>query len=120
MIDNSNGILPLEYNEVAVTRRMFRSGESEYLINGNQRRLRDIRELFMDTGIGVEGYSIIGQGKIADIVSTKPENRRQIFEEAAGVVLYKSRKSEAENKLRAATVDHSRDRRAHRRTQGRF
>ena len=105
VIDNSGGILPLEYNEVAVTRRMFRSGESEYLINGNQCRLRDIRELFMDTGIGVEGYSIIGQGKIADIVSTRPENRRQIFEEAAGVVLYKSRKSEAENKLKAATVD---------------
>lgn len=105
VIDNTEGILPLEYNEVAVTRRMFRSGESEYLINGNQCRLRDIRELFMDTGIGVEGYSIIGQGKIADIVSTKPENRRQIFEEAAGVVLYKSRKSEAENKLRAATND---------------
>lgn len=105
VIDNSTGMLPLEYNEVAVTRRMFRSGESEYLINGNQCRLRDIRELFMDTGIGVEGYSIIGQGKIADIVSTRPENRRQIFEEAAGVVLYKSRKTEAENKLRAATVD---------------
>ena len=105
VIDNTEGILPLEYNEVAVTRRMFRSGESEYLINGNQCRLRDIRELFMDTGIGVEGYSIIGQGKIADIVSTKAENRRQIFEEAAGVVLYKSRKTEAENKLKAATVD---------------
>lgn len=105
VIDNSAGILPLEYNEVAVTRRMYRSGESEYLINGNQCRLRDIRELFMDTGIGVEGYSIIGQGKIADIVSTKPENRRQIFEEAAGVVLYKTRKTEAENKLKAATVD---------------
>ena len=105
VIDNSEGILPLEYNEVAVTRRMFRSGESEYMINGNQCRLRDIRELFMDTGIGVEGYSIIGQGKIADIVSTRPENRRQIFEEAAGVVLYKSRKTEAENKLKAATVD---------------
>ena len=105
VIDNSGGILPLEYSEVAVTRRMFRSGESEYLINGNQCRLRDIRELFMDTGIGVEGYSIIGQGKIADIVSTRPENRRQIFEEAAGVVLYKSRKSEAENKLKAAAVD---------------
>ena len=105
VIDNSTGILPLEYNEVAVTRRMFRSGESEYLINSNQCRLRDIRELFMDTGIGVEGYSIIGQGKIADIVSTKPENRRQIFEEAAGVVLYKSRKSEAENKLKAASAD---------------
>ena len=105
VIDNSGGILPLEYSEVAVTRRMFRSGESEYLINGNPCRLRDIRELFMDTGIGVEGYSIIGQGKIADIVSTKPENRRQIFEEAAGVVLYKSRKTEAENKLKAATID---------------
>ena len=105
VIDNSSGILPLEYSEVAVTRRMFRSGESEYLINGNQCRLRDIRELFMDTGIGVEGYSIIGQGKIADIVSTRPENRRQIFEEAAGVVLYKSRKSEAESKLKAAAID---------------
>ena len=103
VIDNSNGILPLEYSEVAVTRRMFRSGESEYLINGSQCRLRDIRELFMDTGIGVEGYSIIGQGKIADIVSTKPENRRQIFEEAAGVVLYKTRKAEAENKLKTAS-----------------
>ena len=105
VIDNSGGILPLEYSEVAVTRRMFRSGESEYLINGNPCRLRDIRELFMDTGIGVEGYSIIGQGKIADIVSTKPENRRQIFEEAAGVVLYKTRKTEAENKLKAASID---------------
>ncbi|MBE6041599.1 MAG: chromosome segregation protein SMC [Clostridiales bacterium] len=103
VIDNSTGILPLEYTEVAVTRRMFRSGESEYLINGSQCRLRDIRELFMDTGIGVEGYSIIGQGRIADIVSTKPENRRQIFEEAAGVVLYKSRKTEAENKLKTAS-----------------
>ena len=105
VIDNSAGILPLEYNEVAVTRRMYRSGESEYLINGNPCRLRDIRELFMDTGIGVEGYSIIGQGKIADIVSSKPESRREIFEEAAGVVLYKTRKNEAENKLKAATVD---------------
>lgn len=105
VIDNSTGILPLEYSEVAVTRRMFRSGESEYLINGSQCRLRDIRELFMDTGIGVEGYSIIGQGKIADIVSTRPENRRQIFEEAAGVVLYKSRKAEAENKLKSASAN---------------
>ena len=105
VIDNSTGILPLEYNEVAVTRRMFRSGESEYLINGSQCRLRDIRELFMDTGIGVEGYSIIGQGKIADIVSTRPENRRQIFEEAAGVVLYKSRKAEAESKLKSASAN---------------
>lgn len=105
VIDNSAGILPLEYNEIAVTRRMYRSGESEYLINGNPCRLRDIRELFMDTGIGVEGYSIIGQGKIADIVSSKPESRREIFEEAAGVVLYKTRKNEAENKLKAAVID---------------
>lgn len=103
VIDNSTGILPLEYNEVAVTRRMYRSGESEYMINGNQCRLRDIKELFMDTGIGVDGYSIIGQGKIAEIVSSKGEDRRQIFEEAAGVVLYKSRKTEAENKLKTAT-----------------
>ena len=103
VIDNSLGILPLEYNEVQVTRRMYRSGESEYLINGNQCRLRDIKELFMDTGIGVDGYSIIGQGKIQEIVSTKPENRREIFEEAAGVVLYKSRKAEAERKLAAAS-----------------
>jgi len=103
VIDNTTGILPIEYNEVAVTRRMYRSGESEYLINGNPCRLKDIRELFMDTGIGVDGYSIIGQGKIAEIVSTKPENRRQIFEEAAGVVLYKSRKTDAENKLKSAT-----------------
>ncbi len=103
VIDNSTGILPLEYNEVAVTRRMYRSGESEYLINGNLCRLKDIKELFMDTGIGVDGYSIIGQGKIAEIVSSKGEDRRQIFEEAAGVVLYKSRKTDAENKLKTAT-----------------
>lgn len=104
-IDNSSGILPIEYNEVAVTRRMYRSGESEYLINNNPCRLRDIKELFMDTGIGVDGYSIIGQGKIVDIVSTKPENRREIFEESAGVVLYKTRKSEAERKLKSASDD---------------
>ena len=103
VIDNSTGILPLEYQEVAVTRRMYRSGESEYLINGNPCRLKDIKELFMDTGIGVDGYSIIGQGKIAEIVSSKGEDRRQIFEEAAGVVLYKSRKTDAENKLKTAT-----------------
>ncbi|NLY82341.1 MAG: AAA family ATPase, partial [Clostridiales bacterium] len=102
VIDNSTGILPIEYNEVAITRRMYRSGESEYLINNNQCRLKDIRELIMDTGIGVDGYSIIGQGKIADIVSTKAEDRREIFEEAAGVVMYKKRKSQAEKKLGSA------------------
>ena len=99
VIDNSTGILPIDYNEVAITRRMFRSGESEYMINNNHCRLRDIRELIMDTGIGVDGYSLIGQGKIADIVSNKPESRREIFEEAAGVVMYKSKKQEAERKL---------------------
>lgn len=103
VIDNVDGSLPVEYKEVAVTRRMYRSGETEYLINGNPSRLRDIKELFMDTGIGVDGYSIIGQGKIADIVSTRPENRREIFEEAAGVVLYKTRKADAERKLNAAS-----------------
>lgn len=103
VIDNSTGILEIDYNEVAITRRMFRSGESEYLINNNQCRLRDIRELIMDTGIGVDGYSLIGQGKIADIVSNKPESRREIFEEAAGVVLYKSKKADAERKLASTT-----------------
>ena len=103
VIDNSTGLLDIDYNEVAITRRMYRSGESEYLINNNQCRLRDIRELIMDTGIGVDGYSLIGQGKIADIVSNKPESRREIFEEAAGVVLYKSKKAETEKKLESTS-----------------
>lgn len=103
VIDNTTGILPIDYNEVAITRRMYRSGESEYLINNNQCRLRDIRELIMDTGIGVDGYSIIGQGKIAELVSNKPESRREIFEEAAGVVMYKSKKAESEKKLASAS-----------------
>ena len=105
VIDNTTGILPIDYNEVAITRRMYRSGQSEYLINSNQCRLRDIRELIMDTGIGVDGYSLIGQGKIADIVSSKAESRREIFEEAAGVVLYKSKKAEAEQKLSATNTN---------------
>lgn len=105
VINNSTGILDIDYNEVAITRRMYRSGESEYLINNNQCRLRDIKELIMDTGIGVDGYSIIGQGKIADIVSNKPESRREIFEEAAGVVMYKSKKAEAERKLEASNAN---------------
>ena len=105
VIDNSEGILPIDYNEVAITRRMYRSGESEYLINNNHCRLRDIRELIMDTGIGVDGYSIIGQGKIAEIVSNKPESRREIFEEAAGIVMYRSKKAETERKLAASTAN---------------
>ena len=102
-IDNSDGSLPIDYKEVAITRRMFRSGESEYHINGNQCRLRDIRELIMDTGIGVDGYSLIGQGKIADIISNNTESRREIFEEAAGVVAYRTKKAEAERKLASTT-----------------
>ena len=105
VIDNSQGILPTDYNEVAITRRMYRSGESEYLINNNQCRLRDVRELIMDTGIGVDGYSIIGQGKVQNIIEGKPEERREILEESAGVVMYKSRKREAENKLDKANVN---------------
>lgn len=103
VMDNSEGTLPVDYNEVAITRRMFRSGESEYSINNNQCRLRDIRELIMDTGIGVDGYSLIGQGKISDIVSNKTESRREIFEEAAGIVMYRTRKAESERKLAAAS-----------------
>ena len=105
VIDNAEGTLPIDYKEVALTRRMFRSGESEYHINGNQCRLRDIRELIMDTGIGVDGYSIIGQGKISEILSNKTESRREIFEEAAGIVLYRTKKAESERKLEAANAD---------------
>lgn len=108
IIDNSDESLPIDYKEVAITRRMYRSGESEYHINGNQCRLRDIRELIMDTGIGVDGYSIIGQGKIADIISNKTESRREIFEEAAGIVSYRTKKTEAERKLASTTQNMAR------------
>ena len=103
VIDNSDSALEIDYNEVAITRRMYRSGESEYLINNTPCRMRDIRELIMDTGIGVEGYSIIGQGKISDIISNNTESIREILEETAGIVMYRSRKAEAERKLTAAT-----------------
>lgn len=105
VIDNSEGTLPIEYQEVAITRRMFRSGESEYSINNHTCRLRDIRELIMDTGIGVDGYSLIGQGKISDIISNKTESRREIFEEAAGIVMYRTKKAESERKLTAASAN---------------
>jgi chromosome segregation protein len=98
-LDNSSGSLPLDFNEVTVTRRVHRSGESEYFINKQACRLKDITELFMDTGIGKEAYSIIGQGRIEEILSTKSEDRRGIFEEASGIVKYKSRKKETEKKL---------------------
>lgn len=80
--DNKDGVIPVDYQEVAITRRMFRSGESEYYINKNSCRLKDIKELFMDTGVGKDGYSIIGQGRVDEILSTRPEDRRNIFEEA--------------------------------------
>lgn len=98
-LDNSDKALPLDYSEVTVTRRVHRNGDSEYLINKQSCRLKDITELFMDTGIGKEAYSIIGQGRIEEILSTKSEDRRGIFEEASGIVKYKSRKKEAERKL---------------------
>ena len=103
VIDNGYGALPIDYKEVAITRRMYRSGESEYLINNARCRMKDIRELIMDTGIGVEGYSIIGQGKISDIISNNTESIREILEETAGIVMYRSRKAEAERKLKNAT-----------------
>ena len=99
VIDNTDGKLPIEFAEVVVTRRIFRNGESGYLINKAPCRLKDIQELFMDTGIGKDGYSIIGQGKIDDILSNKSEDRRNIFEEAAGIVKYRARKTESEKKL---------------------
>jgi chromosome segregation protein len=90
--NNEDNTLPIEYNEVVVTRRVFRSGESEYYINKNPCRLKDVKSIFMDTGIGKDGYSIIGQGRIDEILSDKPEDRRSIFEEAAEIVKYKSKK----------------------------
>ncbi len=99
VFDNTDGILPIEYTEVTVTRKIYRSGETGYFINKVQCRLKDIQELFMDTGIGKDGYSIIGQGKIDEILSDKSEDRRHIFEEAAGIVKYRSRKEESEKKL---------------------
>ena len=97
--DNSDHKLPTSYEEVTVARRVYRSGESEYLMNGTNCRLRDVQELFLDTGIGKEGYSIIGQGQIDKILNGKPEERRELFDEAAGIVKYKKRKATAEKNL---------------------
>ncbi|MBQ6992808.1 MAG: chromosome segregation protein SMC [Clostridia bacterium] len=99
VIDNSDGKLPIEYSEATVTRRIYRNGETGYFINKTPCRLKDVLELFMDTGIGKDGYSIIGQGKIDEILSNKSEDRRKIFEEAAGIVKYRTRKAESEKKL---------------------
>lgn len=98
-LDNADRHLGLDYNEITIARRVYRSGESEYLMNGTSCRLKDINELFYDTGIGKEGYSIIGQGQIEKILSGKPEERRELFDEAAGIVKYKRRKATAQKKL---------------------
>ena len=99
VFDNTDGTLPIEYTEVTVTRKIYRSGETGYYINKVPCRLKDVLELFMDTGIGKDGYSIIGQGKIDEILSNKSEDRRHIFEEAAGIVKFRTRKAESEKKL---------------------
>jgi chromosome segregation protein len=98
-MDNADHALPIDYGEVTVARRIYRSGESEYLLNGTTCRLKDVQELFYDTGIGKEGYSIIGQGQIEKIISGKPEERRELFDEAAGIVKFKRRKATTEKKL---------------------
>lgn len=98
-VDNSDRLLKIDFAEIAITRRLYRSGESEYMINGQQVRLKDINALFMDTGLGKDSYSIIGQGKVDEILSTKSEDRRRVFEEAAGIQKFKTRKVEAQRKL---------------------
>lgn len=99
VLDNSDHYLPLEYSEISVTRRYRRTGESDFFINKQPCRLKDIQELFMDSGLGKESFSIISQGKVEAIFSSKPEDRRGIFEEATGVLKYKQRKKKAEQKL---------------------
>ena len=101
-IDNTDRSLDIENDLVSVTRKLYRNGDSEYILNGDQVRLKDILELFMDTGLGRDGYSIIGQGRIADIVSGKSSERREIFEEAAGISKFRYKKAEAERKLAAS------------------
>ena len=106
--DNSDKRLPIDYSDVSITRRLFRSGESEYFINRTQCRLRDIKELFLDTGMGEDGYSSMEQGKVEWILQSKPEERRELFEEAAGVSKYRTRREEALRKLDRVEIDLSR------------
>ncbi|MDO5157046.1 MAG: chromosome segregation protein SMC [Eubacteriales bacterium] len=107
-LDNSDHSLPIDFEEVTVARRVYRSGESEYLINGTVSRLKDVHSLFFDTGIGKEGYSIIGQGQVEKILSGKPEERRELFDEAAGIVKYKKNKAATEKSLAAERENLSR------------
>ena len=97
--DNTDRFFNISYDELSITRKLYRSGESEYQINKNTCRLKDITDLLFDSGIGKNGYSVIGQGKVSEIVDEKPEERRAMFEEAAGIAKFKSRKDEAERKL---------------------
>ena len=99
ILDNSKSLFPLDYTEISVTRRVFRSGESVYLLNGQQCRLKDITDVFMDSGLGKEAFSIISQGRVDEILNSRPEDRRSIFDEAAGVLKYRTRKRKAEHKL---------------------
>ncbi|WP_342538752.1 chromosome segregation protein SMC [Sporosarcina sp. FSL K6-1540] len=99
ILDNSKGLFPLDYTEVSVSRRVFRSGESAYLLNGQQCRLKDINDVFMDSGLGKEAFSMISQGRVDEILNSRPEDRRSIFDEAAGVLKYRTRKKKAEHKL---------------------
>ena len=102
VLDNSDRQIDFDKDELTIARRYYRSGESEYIIDGATVRLRDVNELFMDTGLGRDGYSIISQGKIADIISSKSNERREIFEEAAGISRYRYRRQDAQRKLAAA------------------
>ncbi len=106
--DNTDRRLPIDYTDVSITRKLFRSGESEYFINKTQCRLRDIKELFLDTGMGEDGYSSMEQGKVEWILQAKPEERRELFEEAAGVSKYRARREEALRKLERVEIDLSR------------
>ena len=101
-LDNSTGIFDTENTEVMITRRYYRSGESEYKIDGEQVRRKDIRELIMDTGLGADGYSLVGQGKIDSIISAKNEDRRELFEEAAGISRFRHKRTDAQRRLEQA------------------
>ncbi len=103
IFDNESGEIPVEYKEVSIKRKLYKTGESEYYINKQQCRLKDIKELFMDTGVGSEGYSFIGQGRVEDILSPNSETRRKVFEEASGIVKYKVRKEESERLILTST-----------------